>query len=218
MCYLDYNTVISESLKMAFGLERYLYIIYHVQSVDFKDTNIDIDSEFCKVYKGYYKVRRSKEWCEKYFKYMQEQLTKERSFEELLKKMYKECGMIEVSFVSKLMATVNPQLPIWDKYVLDNLGLAEEWDKLNNITDRETKQKEKLKKAPEIYSAIISKYRLFLESENGKLCVAKFDEVLPEYTDELTDVKKIDFLLWSKRSDKIGVVNTTDRRRYDNSK
>lgn len=33
---------------------------------------------------------------------------------------------VEVSFASKLIATVSPEEPIWDKYVLKNLGFDKE--------------------------------------------------------------------------------------------
>ena len=148
------------------------------------------------MYNGFYKVRqRSSEWYDKYFLAMEQQSVKNRSFEELLHIMHEEGRqMIEVSFVSKLMATVNPQLPIWDKYVLINLGKVAEWKRLQTAD-----VEKRIEEAAKIYAYIESWYKAFIEDDNGKLCIAKFDEALPMYKDKLTDIKKIDYLLWSKR-------------------
>ncbi|MCH5266157.1 MAG: hypothetical protein J1F02_09675 [Lachnospiraceae bacterium] len=108
--------------------------------------------------------------------------------------MFKESGKIEVSFVSKLMATIDPQLPIWDKYVLINLGKIAEWEKF-----RSADAEERIKEASKIYAYIKCWYKSFIEDDYGKLCIAKFDEALPAYRDKLTDIKKIDYLLWGKR-------------------
>ena len=36
---------------------------------------------------------------------------------------YKEIGNIEASFSSKMIATIDPNMPIWDRYVMQNLCL-----------------------------------------------------------------------------------------------
>lgn len=62
-----------------------------------------------------------------------EQQTKElRSIENLLRIMFKDDGKIDVSFVCKLIATINPKLSIWDKFVLINLDKTTPWKKLQS--------------------------------------------------------------------------------------
>lgn len=102
--------------------------------------------------------------------------------------------MIEVSFVSKLMATVDPNLPVWDKYVLNNVGKNKEWERLR-AADPETR----IAEAGKIYLYIQQQYKSFLQGDEGKKCIETFDTVLPTYKDKLTDIKKIDFMLWSER-------------------
>ena len=41
-------------------------------------------------------------------------------------------------------------------------------------------------------------YEDFVKTENGKECIAEFNKILPDYA-WMSDVKKIDFYLWSKR-------------------
>jgi hypothetical protein len=50
-----------------------------------------------------------------------------------------------------------------------------------------------------IYKEIQEWYNTFINSIDGKKCIAVFDTAMPSYRNKLTDVKKIDYLLWSKR-------------------
>lgn len=58
---------------------------------------------------------------------------------------------------------------------------------------------ERIKKAESIYWVMEQWYQDFLGSAKGKRCIKKFDAVLPEYKDVLSDTKKVDFLLVFKR-------------------
>lgn len=190
MDILNPDTLIGDCLETAFKLKTYIEIMDRVKSSNFKD-----DPEFRKMYNGFYRVRqRSSEWYDTYFSIMERQSTDNLSFKEILHIMYKHGGNVEVSFVSKLMATIDPQLPIWDKYVLKNLDMTKEWEKFSSADIDK-----KIEKAADIYKEIEDKYRSFMESTNGKLCIAKFDKALPLYKDKITDIRKIDFMLWSKQ-------------------
>lgn len=189
MIELNYNTIIAESLKTAFGLETYTKIINEA-----KDPSKISCDEFRKMYNGYYKLRQMPhQWYDKYYELMAEQADKNRTFKELLEIMYETGKRIEVSFVSKLMATINPKFPIWDKYVLKNLGMTKEWERLAGQP-----YQKRIELAATIYNNIIEQYELFINSHNGNLCIDIFNEVLPDYKN-ISDVKKIDFMLWSKR-------------------
>lgn len=190
--FLNPDTVIADSLETAFNLKVYTAIMNEAGKIDFAATK-DFRSKF----NGFYRVRqRSKEWYDKYFKLMVEQKTANLSFETLLREMYNvdRKGKIEVSFVSKLVATIDPNKPIWDKFVLKNLEKEREWERAGRAS-----AEIRILKAAEIYTAIEDWYFTFISSENGKACIAKFDDMLPNYRDKLSSVRKIDFLLWSKR-------------------
>ena len=58
--------------------------------------------------------------------------------------------------------------------------------------------KDRIRKVEELYDGMVNWYADFLKTENARECIAKFDEVLPDYA-WLSDVKKIDFFLWSIR-------------------
>jgi hypothetical protein len=44
------------------------------------------------------------------------------SFEKTITYIYEELDRFEASFSSKLVATLNPAMPIWDSVVLKNFG------------------------------------------------------------------------------------------------
>ena len=78
--------------------------------------------------------------------------------------------------------------PIWDQYVMQNLGLE-----LKGKTPRE-----RVINATEIYHQIEDWYKQYLLTDEAKENIAVFDQMLPGYT-WISDVKKIDCLLWDKR-------------------
>ena len=151
--------------------------------------------EFRKLFNGFYKIRqKSQEWYDKYYELLEKQKNEQRTFEEILIQLNNVKPSVEVSFTSKLIATINPDMPIWDQYVLRNLGLMDEWTKCNADS-----KEERIKKAVEIYEKIQALYLEFQLSDEGKKCIEVIDEVLPQYADRITNTKKIDYILWSKR-------------------
>ena len=190
MVILNPNTVIEDSLEMAFGLRSYIDILSVIQQDNFVAT-----PEFRKAFNVFYRVRqKSAAWYDKYYELMEEQRSANRSFREVLFCLEKISGTIDVSFASKMLAAVDPLLPIWDKYVLQNLGHLKRWKKMDG-KDKMVR----IDEAEKIYEDINSWYRIFVCSEDGKACIATFDSAVPHYKEKLTEVKKIDFLLWSKR-------------------
>ena len=110
------------------------------------------------------------------------------SFGRIITELYELTGNIEASFSSKMLATIDSSKPIWDQYVLHNLGL-----KLTGKT-----ADEKLQNTIELYSKIEKWYDNYLSSAEGQRNIEVFDNLLPDYR-WINDVKKIDCLLWSKR-------------------
>lgn len=187
---LNPETVIEDSLELAFNLKTYTYMIEEIQNSTFTASE-----KFKKAYNGFYKVRQKNQfWYDSYYALMEQQKTKNASFEDLLWEMFQINHSIEVSFVSKLMATINPDLPIWDQYVIRNLGYEKRWQRSASASTEQ-----RINIAVEIYDAIKQWYENYIYSEEGKACIQAFDRALPKYADKLTPVKKIDYLLWSKR-------------------
>lgn len=165
------------------GLEKYLYIMNTLFKVD-----VSMDLEFRKRYNGFYRMRqRNADFYNEYFDYMEKNKLKEITFSEVLKHFYYRFGRIEASFSSKLVATINPKLPVWDIYVLQNLGLKKPT----------YSSKERLDKTIDLYSAIVEWYEKFLLTDDAKRLIEMFDNKYKNV--EITDVKKVDLILWKMR-------------------
>ena len=87
-----------------------------------------------------------------------------------------------------MLATIDPSKPIWDQYVLQNLGLE--------LIGKS--QEEKLQNAVALYDRIVKWYKEYLTTSEARENIIDFDRLLPEYA-WVNDTKKIDCLLWSKR-------------------
>ena len=184
------DEILGDCLETAFDLRIYVKIMNLVAKEDFHAT-----PEFRKIFNGFYKIRqKSQEWYDKYYELMEEQKKEQRTFEEILIQLNNVKPSVEVSFASKLIATINPDMPIWDQYVLRNLGLEDEWKKCS-VASKE----ERIKKAVDIYERIQTFYSDFQSSDEGKECIRVIDEALPKYADRISYAKKIDYILWSKR-------------------
>ncbi len=166
------------------GISKYLEIMRL-----FPICNVSLDKEFQKKYNHFYRVRqRNQEFYSVYFSYMEAQKGKKTTFEDAFNYLYSKLGRYEASFSSKLVATLNPSLPVWDAHVLKNICLKAPTYATKN-------RKEKIIYT---YDKIINWYCNFLVSDEGKLIVNTFDQIIHE--PEISDIKKVDFVLWQSRN------------------
>lgn len=105
--------------NIGIGLTKYNHIIAAIQNTD-----VSSDIEFQKRYNGFYRMRqRPAEYYSTYFNFMEKQKNRDVTFEETLRYLHASLGRIEASFSSKLVVTINPNKPVWDEFVLQNLGI-----------------------------------------------------------------------------------------------
>ena len=90
-----------------------------------------------------------------------------------------------------MCATIDTDKPIWDQYVLSNLGLH-----LNG------KKEERINKAIELYKEIEQWYKSYLDTPDAKNCITVFDKFFPTYK-WISNTKKIDYFLWGTRKDRL---------------
>ncbi|WML23816.1 hypothetical protein [Neobacillus sp. OS1-33] len=109
------------------------------------------------------------------------------SFEKTFRYIYEELERVEASFSSKLVATINPDLPIWDTVVLKNL------DKKPPAYYK----KNRLEETILLYEDIKNEYKKILAEETGKLIIQLFDQEYPN--SGITNIKKADFVFWQTR-------------------
>ena len=87
-----------------------------------------------------------------------------------------------------MLATINPEMPIWDSIVLKNLGF-----KINGKT-----KEEKFSNAVVLYDDICKWYQQFKKTDEAKRMIESFDLAFPKYR-FISQTKKIDFILWAMR-------------------
>ena len=184
MIYIDSKKVIEARIAESMGFDKYKQIMETVRK-----TNVSTDLDFQRAFNAFYRVRRNAEWRKTYYDLFETSKNSTPSFESIIRTMYEATGNIEASFSSKMLATINPEMPIWDRYVVQNLCLEM----------RGKTKEDQLKCAVGLYDQMTSWYNDFLQTENGRECIAQFERTLPGYV-WMSDVKKIDFYLWSIRN------------------
>ena len=168
------------------SMSRYLEIMSLIN-----ECNVTEDQEFRRIYGGFYRLRRDSAWRDDYFQLMESYKCRQHvsaSFGELLLRLFQKTGQIEASFASKMLASLNPDKPIWDSMVLKNL----------NLKLRGKSPEIRLSNAVVLYEKICDWYKAFLQTEDAKEFIKRFDEIFPEY-EMISETKKIDFILWANR-------------------
>lgn len=156
----------------------------------FPQVNVAEDSDFQRKFNSFYRIqRRPSIWYETYYSVFQQAKTKKPTFSSVLDLLYQSLNKCEPSFSSKLVATLDPGQPVWDKYVL-------EFTKINRPLYT---SKNKHAEAKIAYTKLQQWYQTFLRSEDAKLIINTFDEMVKE-CDLISDLKKVDFVLWQMRA------------------
>ena len=180
---LSIEKIIENWIINYLGLDKYEYIMNN-----FEKTDVSIDKDFQRKFNSFYVVRRNTNWRKIYYDYMEKNKNnKNITFSEIITYLYKKTGNIEASFSSKLLATINPNMPIWDQYILKNL----------NKELKGNSKEERLINAIELYDDIVKWFNHFLEDPITRKYISALDKIITTY--KISDVKKIDYILWSIR-------------------
>ena len=176
--------------RIAAGLSSYQWLQKNVGRVASED--------FQKLYARFYGINaahKDSQWRKQYFGMMQEAkiMGAQLSFRKILDLFKAETGKYEASFVSKLIATLDPDKQVIDRHVLRNFGL-----KLPgyNIANR-------AEKIDEIYNLLGLEYKKMLDAKPvgeyviGRYVCRKFDSEFQ--SSKITRLKKIDLVFWQIR-------------------
>ena len=170
--------------ELAKGLEQYLYLRRRLY-----ETNVSQDREFQRAFNHFYRMRqRPAAFYTAYFSYMEEHKYGCVSFEETLSYFYEQFNRMEISFSSKLISLIDPTYPVWDSIVAgDHFGIKAPYASV----------KDRLRKAIDRYKDYQCSYMQFLKTPEARQMIAAFCNKFPD--SEISDVKKIDFILWQDR-------------------
>jgi hypothetical protein len=100
------------------GLNQYLWIQTNRHTTDIRSNLL-----FRRRFNHFYRVRRGLEWQDHFFDLLESKKTKQTQFFEVLDALHKATNRYEASFASKLLATIDPSMPVIDSIVLRNLNL-----------------------------------------------------------------------------------------------
>jgi hypothetical protein len=177
------SKVFQDRLAVSIGLDKYQYIMDQVLKID-----VSTNADFQRTFNGFYIVRRNEAWRKVYYELFEHIKTETPTFASILTYLFEHTGNIEPSFSSKMLATIFPQKPIWDRYVVQNLNME-----LVGLT-----KQERLENAIALYDDIEKWYEIFLKTDKAQECIKEFDRLMPDYQ-HISSIKKIDSILWSIR-------------------
>lgn len=181
---MEKDEIISAINRARKGVAQYLAIMDMFPVVD-----VSVDRAFQRQFNFFYRIRqRPESWYSEYYRLMENRKSVPMHFEEVLVHLFNVLGRYEPSFSSKLAATLDPNEPVWDKYVIQNTGQKAPYYASQN----------KIVKAKKVFKYIREWYNLKLQSPDGKMMVAIFNDMIEEH-DRITNIKKIDFILWQTR-------------------
>lgn len=103
---------------VAIGLNKYLWLQTNRDASDLRS-----NPQYKRRFNHFYRVRRGKEWQDHFYSLLETKKGKRVCFSEVLDAMYLATNRYEASFASKLLATVEPSMPVIDSIVLRNLNL-----------------------------------------------------------------------------------------------
>lgn len=154
------------------GINKYCAIMDRLQKVD-----VSTDAVFQKMFNGFYRMRqRSVSYYKDFYSYLEANKSNQFiTFQEILEYLFQNSGRVEASFSSKMLATIRPEIPIWDTRVLANLGIKPPY----------SRDKKRLQKIVVCYDQICQWYAADSHTE----LVPDFNATYPEW--DITNTKKL---------------------------
>jgi hypothetical protein len=145
------------------------------------------DPEFRRRFNRFYRVRRGRDWQDKFYALMGRVNKRGVEFRAVLQALLSATNRYEASFASKLVATLDPSKPVIDAFVLRNVGLRlptyAAADRAGRIC--------------EVYGELISAFATFLTGHRGRYLISAFRRTYPDA--RISNVKMLDFVLWQTR-------------------
>ena len=172
------------------GIKKYIEIMENIQKINVSNTNDPKTNDFQRNFNSFYKLRRGEQFRNAYYSFLEYNKKRKPSFIKVLRKLYR-FGNLEASFASKLLATINPKLPIWDKLVLDYFKLEP--------PSRTLPPEERIKQANAVYEELRKKYKELIDKDEGQKMIELFNRYYPKIKEKIMPIKKIDFIIWQSR-------------------
>lgn len=170
--------------KIRTGIDKYQYLRKQLEQ-----TNVAEDYEYQRRFNGFFRMgRRTEAFYADFYTYFEQHKIQKIVFADVLRFLYEKQGRLEMSFASKMVAIIDPTFPIWDSVVAgSHFGMkAPCWNEKNRV-----------EKAIQKYDEYCCCYNTYLQTDEAQAKIAIFNINYPN--EDITDVKKLDFILWQER-------------------
>ena len=157
-----------------------------------RSTNVFDDKEFQRRFNGFYRMRqRKREWYDYFYLTLENvKFDREITFEGILRRTFENMGRVEPSFSSKMLATVRPDMAVYDSYLRDNLSI---------IVPKQFQRPEiRIDGFIAAYDQLQERMLELIGDPRFNELRTRFDLCLPKYS-HFTDMKKMDLILWQMR-------------------
>lgn len=178
MIVINKSLIESAIKNIKVNFEKYLWIQNQVFNRD-----VRVDREFQRVFNGFYRVRRSPGWQLVFYDLFETYKHNSPGMQALLYRLYAETGMVEASFTSKLLATIDPSKPIIDSLISNHFGLKFEKGSAETRIHSICVQ----------YDILAKEFDNFIPSRNGVHMVERFSKKFPGI--KISPEKILDVLL-----------------------
>lgn len=176
--------LLSKNDKLLDGMNKYKQIM---ESLHY--TDVSMNRNFQRTFNRFFVMRsRTPLYYDKFYSFLEERKDVGATFEETLEELKSANGKLEISFSSKLVHVIDPTQPIWDR----NVSVLHFGMKVPNYGKPiDVRQAEVIK----VYHDYCRRFYDYLDSNEGQALILLFDDQYPH--SGLTDVKKLDFILWA---------------------
>jgi len=168
--------------KVAKGLGQYVWLQANRDAGDVRS-----NAAFKRRFNHFYRVRRDKEWQDHFYGLLESLKGRPVCFADVFDALYRATGRCEASFASKLLATLDPNMPVIDKVVLENLKL-----RLPAAGSRD-----RVRRIHQLHATLLSSFQEYLATAEGRYLVTRFRET--HGGSEVSEIKMLDLVLWQTR-------------------
>jgi len=160
---------------------------------DLPSTNVATDvRDYQKRYNGFYKVRFPQEtWRVHYYGLLQaKKADRNISFSEVIRELHRLTHRIEQSFSSKLLATIRPELPVYDIELCGHMNVVKPLGYMS--------MEDRIRKWIVEYDRMIAVAGCVVQTPEFRKLSKTFDQEFPLHKG-FTNTKKLDLMLWQCR-------------------
>jgi hypothetical protein len=176
--------------KVAKGLQQYVWLQANRDASDLRS-----DPLFKRQFNHFYRVRHNKEWQDKFYELLENFKGTAVGFPDVFDALYRMTGRYEASFASKLLATLNPDMPVIDSIALRNLQLRLP----------PARSKDRVSRIHQLHAELLACFTAYLATEDGKHLVTRFREMYAAI--DISEIKMLDLVLWQTRASRALTVS-----------